>query len=130
MSNLGLIKYMKNWEVSKMEIIGRVPRGTDMEIRIQTGVVWKINVCDIRWFKEQSTTENGIRTKKMEPRKGIRMNMDELKHVYDLLGRILNENEQMDKRASVKKSIETFEPEKRSITESDREVLRDWEFDS
>ena len=113
-----------------MEIIGRVPRGTDMEIRIQKGVVWKINVCDIRWFKEQSTTENGIRTKKMEPtRKGIRMNMDELKHVYDLLGRVLNADEQYKRKGS-EIDNETDESETGNIAKGDEEVLGDWDFDS
>lgn len=74
-----------------MDIVGRVPRGADMEIRVQTGNVWRIDVCDIRWFKEQTVTENGKRFTKMEPtRKGIRMNLGELEHVYNLLGRILN----------------------------------------
>ena len=74
-----------------MDIIGRVPRGSDMEIRIQTGNVWRIDVCDIRWFKQKITTESGQRSITMEPtRKGIRMNLDELQHVYNLLGRILN----------------------------------------
>jgi hypothetical protein len=91
-----------------MDIIGRVPRGTEQEIRIQTGTVWRIDVCDIRWFKEQTTTENGQRVTTMTPtRKGIRVNMDELKHVY-------NEEEN----------------EQGNITESDKEVLGNWDFDS
>ena len=113
-----------------MDIIGRIPRGTDQEIRIQTGVVWRIDVCDIRWFKEQTTTENGQRITKMEPtRKGIRMNMDELKHVYDLLGRELNAGEQY-KRERSKENNEKHEQGTRSVTESNKEVFGDWNFDS
>ena len=112
-----------------MDIIGRIPRGTDQEIRIQTGVVWRIDVCDIRWFKEQTTTENGQRVTTMTPtRKGIRMNMDELKHVYDLLGRILRND--TNKRKTSEKDNETSEPESGNISESDEEIHRDWQFDS
>ena len=109
-----------------MDIKGRVPRGTEQEIRIQTGTVWRIDVCDIRWFKEQTTTENGKREKTMGPtRKGIRMNMEELKHVYDLLGRILNEEE--SKREVSKEDFETTQRKTRSFAESDEEVFRDWD---
>jgi len=112
-----------------MDIIGRVPRGTEQEIRIQTGTVWRIDVCDIRWFKEQTTTENGQRVTTMTPtRKGIRVNMDELKHVYNVIGRILNAGEQYKRERNTQSNEE--ENEQGNITEGDKEVLGDWQFDS
>jgi|GEM_PF-4880600 len=112
-----------------MDIIARIPRGTEQEIRIQTGTVWRIDVCDIRWFKEQTTTENGQRVVTMTPtRKGIRVNMDELKHVHDVIGRVLNAGKQYKRERDTKSNEE--ENDKGNITEGDKEVFRDWEFDS
>jgi len=77
-----------------LEIKGRVPRGRNMEIRVQVGKGWKdTDVVDIRWFKERtSIASDGMTNVSMGPTvKGLRMNMEEAKHIYDIMERIMNE---------------------------------------
>ena len=59
------------------EIKGRVPRTATQEIIIKTGTYWNIPIVDIRWHDGDKPT-----------RKGIRINMTELKHLVNILGRI------------------------------------------
>ena len=61
------------------ELRGRVPRTATKEIKVITGSYWNIKVIDIRWHENDRHTS-----------KGIRMNMDELEHIYNILGRILD----------------------------------------
>ena len=63
-----------------LKIKGRVPRGTEDELRIRTGVSWKKQVIDIRWYKQIG--DNMTPTKK-----GVRMNIDE----FNLLMQVLKE---------------------------------------
>ncbi len=59
------------------EIKGRIPRTATQEIIIKTGTYWNIPIVDIRWHDGDKPT-----------RKGIRINMTELKHLVNILGRI------------------------------------------
>tara|TARA_R110002020_G_scaffold408130_2_gene618053 strand:- start:385 stop:633 length:249 start_codon:yes stop_codon:yes gene_type:complete len=59
------------------EVRGRIPRTATEEIKIKTGTYWNIPIVDIRWHKDGKPT-----------RKGIRINMTELKHLSNILGRI------------------------------------------
>jgi hypothetical protein len=61
------------------DVRGRVPRSDSEEIKVKTGTYWNIKIVDIRWHKDDKPQ-----------RKGIRMNMKEMKHVYNILGRILD----------------------------------------
>jgi len=61
------------------EVKGRVPRTATKEIKVVTGEYWNIKVIDIRWHENDRHTS-----------KGIRMNMDELEHIYNILGRVLD----------------------------------------
>ena len=62
-------------------IVVRVPRSATTELLVVTGNYWNIDVLDIRWY------ENGKPTKK-----GIRMNIDEVKSLNKALRRALNDN--------------------------------------
>ena len=59
------------------EVRGRIPRTATQEIKIKTGTYWNIPIVDIRWYDGDKPT-----------RKGIRINMTELKHLTNILGRI------------------------------------------
>ena len=59
------------------EVRGRIPRTATQEIKIKTGTYWNIPIVDIRWHDGDKPT-----------RKGIRINMTELKHLVNILGRI------------------------------------------
>ena len=59
------------------EVRGRIPRTATQEIIIKTGTYWNIPIVDIRWHDDDKPT-----------RKGIRINMTELKHLVNKLGRI------------------------------------------
>ena len=59
------------------EVKGRIPRTATQEIKIKTGTYWNIPIVDIRWYDGDKPT-----------RKGIRINMTELKHLANILGRI------------------------------------------
>ena len=59
------------------EVKGRIPRTATQEIKIKTGTYWNIPIVDIRWHDGDKPT-----------RKGIRINMTELKHLVNILGRI------------------------------------------
>ena len=59
------------------EVKGRIPRTATEEIKIKTGTYWNIPIVDIRWHDGDKPT-----------RKGIRINMAELKHLVNILGRI------------------------------------------
>jgi len=59
------------------EVKGRIPRTATEEIKIKTGTYWNIPIVDIRWHKDDKPT-----------RKGIRINMTELKHLANILGAI------------------------------------------
>tara|TARA_R100001509_G_scaffold99998_3_gene58484 strand:+ start:750 stop:971 length:222 start_codon:yes stop_codon:yes gene_type:complete len=58
----------------------RIPRDDSSELILKTGVYWKIPVADIRWYS------NGNPTKK-----GIRVNMDELKQLTTALNTMLGD---------------------------------------
>ena len=67
------------------KIIARIPRDASNELIIRTGEYWKLHIVDMRWHI------NGHPTKK-----GIRMNMDEMKDVHKALDKIIkmrNDNE-------------------------------------
>jgi len=59
------------------EVRGRIPRTATEEILIKTGKYWNIPIVDIRWHNDGKPT-----------RKGIRINMTELRHLANILGRI------------------------------------------
>tara|TARA_R100000458_G_C8177641_1_gene175841 strand:- start:320 stop:565 length:246 start_codon:yes stop_codon:yes gene_type:complete len=59
------------------EVRGRIPRTATQEIKIKTGTYWNIPIVDIRWHESDKPT-----------RKGIRINMTELRHLVNILGRI------------------------------------------
>jgi len=61
------------------ELKGRVARNATDEVRIEKGKYWNIEVVDIRWYKDGNPTS-----------KGVRVNMKELKHLNNILGRILD----------------------------------------
>lgn len=58
----------------------RIPRDDKSELILKTGIYWKIPVADIRWHS------NGNPTKK-----GIRVNMDELKLLTTALNKMLGD---------------------------------------
>ena len=66
--------------MSELTLNGRIARNATDEIQIHSGVYWKTNVIDIRWYSDNKPTK-----------KGIRMNMDEAMKVHALMTRILNE---------------------------------------
>ena len=59
------------------EVRGRIPRSATQEIKIKTGTYWNIPIVDIRWHENDKPS-----------RKGIRINMTELKHLANILRRI------------------------------------------
>ena len=59
------------------EVRGRIPRTATEEILVKTGTYWNIPIVDIRWHNDGKPT-----------RKGIRINMTELRHLVNILGRI------------------------------------------
>jgi len=63
----------------KWNIIARVPRDTNNELIIKEGEYWNVKVVDMRWFN------NGKPTKK-----GVRVNMDELKILSQALNKIMD----------------------------------------
>jgi len=61
-----------------LEMIGVIPRDATNELRVYHGEYWKKEVIDLRWYTE--------RDGEMYPtKKGIRMNVDEARHVLNLL---------------------------------------------
>jgi hypothetical protein len=67
-------------EKEDWKIVGRIPRDADNEIILQRGVTWKIEVLDIRFFRDGKPT-----------RKGIRVNMDEAVHLKNLMEECIND---------------------------------------
>ena len=61
------------------EIRGRIARSAIDEVIIEKGKYWNIDVVDIRWYKDGKHTS-----------KGVRMNMQELQHLHNILGRIVD----------------------------------------
>ena len=61
------------------EVKGRIARSAVDEIMIKTGRYWNIDIVDIRLYKDGKHTS-----------KVIRMNMTELGHLYNILGRIVD----------------------------------------
>ena len=59
------------------ELKGRIARSAVDEIMVKTGTYWNIPIVDIRWHNDGKPT-----------RKGIRINMTELRHLANILGRI------------------------------------------
>ena len=72
------------------EVRGRIPRTATEEILVKTGTYWNIPIVDIRWHNDGKPT-----------RKGFRINMTELRHLANILGRIndgeLTRNEENNK---------------------------------
>ncbi len=63
------------------KIIVRVPRNGNEELTVRTGNYWNVNIVDIRWYA------NGTPTKK-----GVRMNIEEMKDVAKALNKIIERN--------------------------------------
>tara|TARA_B100001778_G_scaffold239732_1_gene200168 strand:- start:7 stop:243 length:237 start_codon:yes stop_codon:yes gene_type:complete len=63
------------------KIIVRVPRNGNEELTVRTGNYWNVDIVDIRWYA------NGTPTKK-----GVRMNMKEMKDVAKALNKIIERN--------------------------------------
>tara|TARA_B000000557_G_C20420334_1_gene294344 strand:+ start:61 stop:306 length:246 start_codon:yes stop_codon:yes gene_type:complete len=63
------------------KIVVRVPRNGNEELTVRTGNYWNVDIVDIRWYA------NGTPTKK-----GVRMNMKEMKDVAKALNKIIERN--------------------------------------
>ena len=61
------------------EVRGRIARSAVDEVMVKTGRYWNIDIVDIRLYKDGKHTS-----------KGIRMNMKELQHLHNILGRIVD----------------------------------------
>ena len=67
--------------MTDLQIAGRIIRNEKDEIIIKRGMYWNIEVRDIRWFLNDKPT-----------RKGIRLNLEEAKRLYEILRRELDED--------------------------------------
>lgn len=67
--------------MSELKIVGRIIRNEKDEIILKRGTYWNIEVMDIRWFNNDKPS-----------RKGIRLNIDEARKMYEILRRELNES--------------------------------------
>lgn len=67
--------------MTELKVVGRVIRNEKDEIIVKRGIYWNIEVLDIRWFLNDKPT-----------RKGIRLNLEEAKMLYEILRRELNED--------------------------------------
>jgi len=67
--------------LTELKVVGRVIRNEKDEIIVKRGIYWNIEVLDIRWFLNDKPT-----------RKGIRLNLEEAKMLYEILRRELNED--------------------------------------
>ena len=67
--------------MTDLQIAGRIIRNEKDEIIIKRGMYWNIEVLDIRWFLNDKPT-----------RKGIRLNLEEAKRLYEILRRELDED--------------------------------------
>ena len=64
----------------EFNLIGRIVRDSNNEVLIKRGTYWNVDVLDIRWFNNDKPS-----------RKGIRLNVEEAKILYDILRREFNE---------------------------------------
>lgn len=60
------------------ETLGEIPRNEKDVLKIRKGKYWNIEVIDIRWFTNDKIS-----------RKGVRMNIEEARHLLNLLRRQL-----------------------------------------
>ena len=67
--------------MTDLQIAGRIIRNEKDEIIVKRGMYWNIEVLDIRWFQNDKPT-----------RKGIRLNIEEAKMLYEILRRELDED--------------------------------------
>ena len=67
--------------MTDLQITGRIIRNEKDEIIVKRGMYWNIEVLDIRWFQNDKPT-----------RKGIRLNIEEAKMLYEILWRELDED--------------------------------------
>ena len=68
-------------KMSELTIAGRIIRNEKDEIIVKRGMYWNIEVLDIRWFQNDKPT-----------RKGIRLNLEEARMLYEILRRELDED--------------------------------------
>jgi len=59
-------------------IIGRIVRDAENECLIKKGVYWKLDVIDVRWFKNDRPTNKGIRLNRKEAVKLLKILKREL----------------------------------------------------
>ena len=62
-------------------IIARIPRNVNDELVIRTATTWNINIIDVRWYKNGSPTQ-----------KGVRFNMDEFPSILNAMKKIERSN--------------------------------------
>jgi hypothetical protein len=62
------------------EILGTIPRNEIDVVQVRKGNYYKIDVIDIRWFKDGKIS-----------RKGIRLNREEAKYLLNILRRELDD---------------------------------------
>ena len=67
--------------MTDLQITGRIIRNEKDEIIVKRGMYWNIEVLDIRWFQNDKPTI-----------KGIRLNIEEAKMLYEILRRELDED--------------------------------------
>lgn len=67
--------------MTELNVIGRIIRNEKDEIIVKRGTYWNIEVLDIRWFLNDKPT-----------RKGIRLNLEEAKMLYEILRREIDED--------------------------------------
>lgn len=62
----------------EFEVIGRIVRDSETECLIKKGTYWKLEVIDIRFFKNDKPTNKGIRLNREEANKLLKVLMREL----------------------------------------------------
>ena len=62
-------------------VVARIPRNVNEEIVIRTATTWNIDIVDVRWYKNGSPTQ-----------KGVRFNMDEFHSILNAMKKIDRSN--------------------------------------
>ena len=73
-------------------IIARIPRNVNDELVIRTAITWNISIVDVRWYKNGSPTQ-----------KGVRFNMDEFYLILNAMKKI----DRRSKNANINKGNES-----------------------